>query len=201
MSSDSRWRRWGRDTFAVAGFVAALFAARSSLADHYHVPSGSMEPTVEVGDRVLVNQAAYGLRVPFTDWVAVARGAPARGDVVVLRSPDEPGVILLKRVVGLPGDRIAVIDGKVWIDGAQVALGGAGAEPVELLGGVRHRVRVGPDRRFGPVEVPAGQFLVLGDNRGNSRDGRAFGFVDRGAILGRAMGVYWRHGGFDWQAL
>src|SRR5436190_23961998 len=88
--------RWARDLFSLAGFALALFAARSTLADHYFVPSGSMIPTVEIGDRVIVNKAAYALRVPFSDLVVAQLHRPERGDVVVLRSPED-GITLLQR--------------------------------------------------------------------------------------------------------
>jgi len=135
---------------------------RATLADQYHVPSGSMEPTVQVGDRVLVSKIAYGLRVPLTERYLARFAPPACGDVVVLVSP-ESGEVLLKRVAAVAGDRVE-------------------------LGG--HEVIVPPD-----------QFLVLGDNRANSHDGRAFGLVAGRAILGRVKGVFWRHGAPAWRGL
>src|SRR5690242_21725159 len=100
----SRRSRWLREGVSIAGFALALFAARSTLADHYFVPTGSMIPTVEIGDRVLVSKMAYALRVPFSDLVVAELHHPDRGDVVVLRSP-ENGITLLKRVVAVPGDQ------------------------------------------------------------------------------------------------
>ena len=98
-----------------------VFAARSSLADHYHVPTGSMEPTVEVGDRILVNKAAYGFKVPFTQNYLTHLDVPLAGDVVVLDSPEDEKT-LLKRVVGLPGQTITVLDGNVFVDGIKLSL-------------------------------------------------------------------------------
>jgi signal peptidase I len=163
---------------AVVGAVTC--AARASFADHYRVPSGSMEPTVKVDDHILVSKMAYGLRVPLTHRWLFTYGGPSRGDVVVLDA-DQPDV-LLKRVVAVGGDLVEVRHGHVLIDGAPVAEPNANVATEDG----------GPD--FGPLRVPAGKLLVLGDNRGNSRDGRTFGWVDRSHVLGRAMAVIGRDG-------
>jgi signal peptidase I len=182
--------------------AAAIFVTRASLADHYTVPSGSMEPTVDVGDQICVNKLAYGLRVPASD-LYVARGAdPKRGDVVVLTSPAD-GVVLLKRVVALPGDEVAVIDGRPVIDGVAVPVRDEAGGVIETLGDHPHRLGLtyggGPD--LAPTRVPADRYLVLGDNRGNSRDGRSFGWVARDAILGRAAAVCLHGGTPTWSSL
>jgi signal peptidase I len=182
-------------------FVAAMLAARSALADHYTVPSGSMEPTVEVDDRIIAFKAAYGLRLPWTElWVA-GPSMPSRGDVIVLRSP-ETGDVLLKRVVAIAGDEIAVRGGRLWLDGRAVAMDGV--DPArEHLGRRPHAVRLeaGGGPELSPRRVPVGQLLVMGDNRGNSRDGRSFGFVPAEAVLGRALAVFQRDGSFRWLSL
>jgi signal peptidase I len=207
-ASGSRLRSWSRDALATLGFFLALFAARSSLADHYYVPTGSMIPTVSIGDRVVVSKLAYALRLPFTDVRLTTGGTPARGDVVVLRSPED-GTTLLKRVVAVPGDDVAVWGGRLWINGALVPTVAAPGQAVpdavyeERLGATGHAVRLtaggGPD--FGPTRVGPDQILVLGDNRGESHDGRAFGLVDRGAVLGKVLGVWMRDGRLTWHAL
>src|SRR3954452_21883725 len=110
----SRRARWLREGISIAGFALALFAARSTLADHYYVPSGSMIPSVEIGDRLIVNKLAYALRVPFSELVLAKRHGPSRGDVVVLKSP-ENGITLLKRVAAIPGDEVAVNEGRLEI--------------------------------------------------------------------------------------
>ena len=185
-------------TFAIA--MAGLLAARSSLADHYVVPSGSMEPSLMPGDRVVVDKRAYGLRIPFTLEKLGAGSSPARGDVVIVDSPRD-GERLIKRVVATAGDEVAVRGGHVYIDG--VALGEPGV-PHEHF--ADHDVALdfdrggGPD--FGPVRVPEGKLLVMGDNRGNSLDGRYFGWVDSNAVYARATRVFWRSGeGFTWKTL
>jgi signal peptidase I len=187
---------------SVAGAAAVVMVARASFADHYKVPSGSMEPTVEVGDQICVNKAAYGVRLPVTETYVVQGSAPARGDVVVLASPAD-GEVLLKRVVAVPGDVVEVRDGRVVIGGVEAPVREVDGGSVEELGGHEHALGTGygggPD--FGPTRVPEGRFLVLGDNRGNSRDGRFFGWVDRGAILGRAAAVCLRDGKPVWRPL
>jgi signal peptidase I len=174
--------RRGRSRGIVELTVIAAIAltARASFADHYHVPSGSMEPTVHVGDHIVVAKAAYGLRVPLTESWVVRYGGPARGDVVVLDSPAD-GTVLLKRVVAVAGDVVEVHDGRVRLAGRDVPEPWASM----AMGG-------GPD--FGPVRVPAGKLLVLGDNRGNSRDGREIGWVDEERVLGRAFAIVSRDG-------
>lgn len=187
-----------RTVLQLASAAAVAFTARASLADHYRVPSGSMEPTVHVGDRIVVSKAAYGLRLPLTDTYLIRYAAPARGDVVVIEPPDDEsrhatdadvlGSVLLKRVVAVEGDLVEVKDGRVHIDGREVPEARISLE----AGG-------GPD--LGPLRVPAGKVLLLGDNRGNSRDGRTFGFVDREHVLGRAVSVIARDGHFSLRAL
>jgi signal peptidase I len=191
-----------REIIPVLVAVAVVLVARSSFADHYVVPSGSMEPTVQVGDQVCVSKIAYGLRVPMSHTYVVRGSAPARGDVVVLASPTD-GEVLLKRVVAIPGDVVAIDDGHVTIDGIPAPVTEHDGGLVEEFGGRTHPLGGeyggGPD--FGPTKVPADRFLVLGDNRGNSRDGRFFGWVERDAILGRAMAVCLRTGQPVWQPL
>jgi signal peptidase I len=194
--------RWARDLVSLAGFALALFAARSTLADHYFVPTGSMIPTVEVGDRVLVNKVAYALRIPFSNTVLARVHRPERGDVVVLRSP-ENGITLLKRVVAVPGDDVAVVEGRLWINRRRVPVARESGALVEKLGHTAHPIRLTSrgGRDYGPVRLGADEYLVLGDNRGESHDGRAFGLVEERAILGKALGVWMRDGHPGWHGL
>lgn len=182
-------------------FVLLVLAARSTLADHYHVPSGSMEQALLPGDHVLVDKSAFGWRVPFTGYELVEGDRARPGDVVIFDSPADE-VRLIKRVVAVGGQHVAVRRGRVFIDGRALTVPGVPA--VERYGPKRIELRLdhggGPD--FGPVEVPVGAVLVLGDHRGNSRDGRAFGFVPEDALYGRARGVFWRTGeGPTWRPL
>jgi len=168
-----------------------------------------MNPTIVEGDRILVNKAAYGLRVPFTT-LRLTRGAdPQRGDIVIFPSPED-GIVLVKRVAGLPGDSVEMRDERLLINGvpaeyAPLADVDADAELphataalpheylAEDLGGREHAIMLLPQRRadrsFGPVTVPDGQYLMLGDSRDNSKDSRYIGFVPRDSITGRAFRV------------
>ncbi len=182
--------------------MVVILIARSSFADHYVVPSGSMLPTVELQDHVLVNKLAYGLRFPLSTRYLARFAGPARGDVVVLDAPDT-GIVLLKRIVGLPGDRVEVRGTRVLVNGAAMPLEDHGLYATETLGEKQHALDLdaggGPD--YGPTMLPEGRYLVLGDHRGDSRDGRFFGLVQRDAILGRAEGVVWRDGGPTWMGM
>jgi signal peptidase I len=157
---------------------------------------------VSIGDRLIVNKLAYSLRVPFSDVVVIRRHQPERGDVVVLRSP-ENGITLLKRVAAVPGDEVAVADGRLWINGRPVPISQEGDSLIEQLGQSAHPVRLtaggGPD--FGPARLGPDEYLMLGDNRGESHDGRAFGLVEGKAILGKALGVWMRDGHPGWHSL
>jgi len=190
-----------RELCSIALTVVVLLVARGSLADHYVVPSGSMEPTVWVGDRIVVNKAAFGWRAPASDFWLGDVSLPERGSVVVLDPPDD-GPVLLKRVVALPGDRVLVRSGQLILNGESVPVQGGPGEWVELLGkphGIDLSAGGGPD--FGPRTVPAGYLLVMGDNRGNSRDGRSFGFVKLEKLRGKAVAVYSRQGHLGWWTL
>lgn len=193
----SRWREyrsWGL-------MLALLLVTRTSFANHYTVPSGSMEPTLVPGDHVVVDMSAYGLRIPYTDTVLLARGEPARGDVVVFKSPVD-GERLIKRVVAVGGDTVSVIDGHVSINGQPLST--AQAPDVEWFGD--QRAQLGLEAGGGPdvhdMTLPAGQVLVMGDHRGRSFDGRYFGLVPARALYARAVGIYWRSGqGPVWKRL
>src|SRR5439155_23127143 len=163
----SRKARWIREGISIVGFALALFAARSVLADHYYVPTGSMIPSVEIGDRLIVNKLAYALRVPFSDLVLAKHHGPERGDVVVLRSP-ENGSTLLKRVAAIPGDEVAVVAGRLMINGDAIRIDKQGKGLMEWLGHGAHPVRLTPDGGpdYGPVRLGPEEYLMLGDNRG-----------------------------------
>ena len=194
---------WAKPLLLVIGVILPF---RSVIADWNVVPSGSMKPTIVEGDRILVDKLAYDLRVPFTLARLAHWADPQRGDIVVLFAPDS-GTRLVKRVVALPGDRIAVRDGGLIVNGERLPYQPAGEAAyaaldaleqashrfaLEQLGGTRHPVmfwRSATHQTFGPVAVSAGQYFVMGDNRDNSRDSRVFGFVDRAEIVGRATRV------------
>ena len=197
--SIAAWLR--REALPLLVLLLLLGTARASFANHYQVPSGSMQPTLQPGDRVAVDMSAYGLRVPFTRHVLVQRGVPSRGDVAVFNSPAD-GVRLIKRVVAVAGDHVRLRDGRLTINDVPLALDDGA--PVEDYGTRLARLDLadggGPD--IPGVVVPPGHVLVLGDHRGRSADGRWFGFVEADALYGRAVAVYWRRGeGPGWQRL
>ena len=192
---------WRSEWVSLAMMVLLLTVARSSFANHYQVPSGSMEPTLMPGDRVAVNMMAYGVRVPFTDIELIDRGEPRPGDVVVFKSPAD-GTRLIKRVVAVGGDTVALVDGRLWIDGQP--LQDANATDIEHFGArdVHLNLRDGGGPDIATATIPAGMALVLGDHRGNSADGRFFGLVPMASLYGKAAAVYYRSGeGFGWTRL
>jgi signal peptidase I len=198
----SRRRRLAPELVGAAVVASLVLCARASLADHYTVPSGSMRPTVHIGDRIAVDKTAYGLRVPALGWVLSSPAYPERGDVVVLRSPED-GRVLLKRVVAVAGDRVEVREGDVLLDGLSTRVTGGGGAPQERFGERTHDLSLvhGGGVDLGPTRVPDGMLLVMGDDRGGSHDGRRFGFVSRQALLGRAVAVFERHGSWRWLVL
>jgi signal peptidase I len=181
--------------------LVLLTIARTSFANHYTVPSGSMEYTLMPGDRVLVDMSAYGLRVPFTDITLMERDQPQRGDIALLKSPAD-GTRLIKRVVAVGGDRVSLIDGHLSINGEAMAT--AMAPDVELFG--QRHARLNLDQGGGPdvldAVIPKGQVLLMGDHRGNSLDGRYFGLLPAKSLYARATRVFWRSSeGLVWKYL
>jgi len=198
-------------------FWAALIALaiRSFVVEPFKIPSGSMIPTLLVGDYVLVNKFAYGVRLPITGALLFGGSAPARGDVIVFRWPDDPSQDYIKRVIGLPGDRIQIIDRRLWLNGQLIdhidegeyvfpaAEPGGPAVAERLLErnpeGAEYTVLqakgavAGPADRRGPWLVPEGHYFMMGDNRDNSRDSRLWQnpFVSPEQIKGKAFMIHW----------
>ena len=183
----------------LVALILLVLAGRSSLADHYLVPSGSMEETLQVGDRVVVDKTAHGLRLPFTMIKLSAGETVARGEVAIFDSPKN-GVRLIKRIVAIGGDKVSIRNGQLIVNGISLA-----EEPaLELFGSRVAQLNLrdggGPDLYI--ESVPNGMLLAVGDHRGNSLDGRMFGLVAEEEIYGRAIAVYYRSGeGFVWKSL
>jgi signal peptidase I len=194
--------RWLRSELPQLLLMLLLFAAaRDSFANHYYVPSGSMEHTLEIGDRVAVDMRAYGVRLPFTDVQLLATGKPERGDIAVFDSPED-GERLIKRVAAVAGDEVELVDGRLSING--VPRESIDDPDTELFRNHRATLNLvyggGPD--IHRLTIPAGQVLMLGDARGNSHDGRFFGLVPASELYGRAVAVYYRRGeGLGWIGL
>lgn len=196
--SRKSWLR--KEIPSIAMIIIGVFAVRSSLADHYFVPSGSMEFTLLPGDRVLVNKAAYGLRVPFTTIELLHGAAVQRGDIVIFDSPLD-GTRLIKRIVGTGGDIITLRGGHLSVNGRSLASGVGATESFgERLAALNLQDGGGPD--LVDREIPQGMLLAIGDHRGSSLDGRYFGLIEEDAVYGKAFAVYRRRDeGFVWRAL
>jgi signal peptidase I len=202
---------YGKSFFPVLAIVLVL---RSFLVEPFQIPSGSMKPTLEVGDFILVNKFAYGIRLPVLDTKVIEVGDPQRGDVMVFRYPSDPNINYIKRVVGLAGDRIAYSsDKRLTINGEPVAQQLIGDEPGSLgsaklynekLGEAEHQIRkemqryrVEPGREW---VVPQGHYFMMGDNRDNSNDSRYWndpaipkpllGMVPDQNIVGKAFAIW-----------
>lgn len=189
-------------------FFGLMLVFRSAVADWMVVPSGSMNPTIVEGDRILVDKAAYGWRIPFTTVRLTHGDDPQRGDIAIFPSPED-GTTLVKRVVGLPGDSVEMRGEELLINGiktsyaptedaADAELPAATREQehryfTEQLGDRPHAIMLltgrAVPRSFGPVRVPEARYLVLGDSRDNSKDSRYIGFVPRDSFVGRAHHV------------
>jgi len=218
---------YARSFFPIFLFVLLL---RAFVVEPFRIPSGSMMPTLLVGDFILVNKFAYGLRMPVTKTRLVEIGEPRRGDVVVFRYPKNPKLDYIKRLIGVPGDRIAYRNKTLYVNGKvmpQKRIGtydavGSGKrmqgawELRENLDGVEHSILVNPRvPDFGPgcqvladgeVTVPEGHYFVMGDNRDNSNDSRCWGFVPERNLVGKAFMIWLsfdpnRPGIFDWSRI
>ncbi|MGR8935413.1 MAG: signal peptidase I [Gammaproteobacteria bacterium] len=200
---------YARSFFPIILIVLIL---RSFLVEPFRIPSGSMMPTLLIGDFILVNKFTYGIRLPVLNTKIIGLNTPKRGDIVVFRFPKDPSVDYIKRVVGLPGDRIAYYNKQLYINGKpmkQISLGryrgvGQGANmtgserKLENLDGVEHSILINDEvlSREGVYIVPQGQYFVMGDNRDNSNDSRYWGTVPEGNLVGKAFFIWMN---WDWQ--
>ena len=171
-------------------FVVLLFSFRSSVADWYYVPTGSMEPTIYVGDRVIVDKSAYTLEIPFTDVVLAKTGAVNRGDIVIINS-HAADTRLIKRVVAVEGDTVRLEENRLSINGEKASVEAKGSSLFleNILGHTRTialNPLPSPAKSFNSVTVPKGHVLALGDNRNNSVDSRYYGFIPVEEIQGKA---------------
>ena len=177
--------------YAEAILVALVLALliRTFVVQAFKIPSGSMEPTLEIGDHILVNKFLYGVKIPFTDLSFWAWEQPQRGDVVVFTYPLEPEKDFIKRVIAVGGDTVRMVNKKLYINGAEAYDPHAVYKEGTLLpgGGGDAQKR----DNFGPITVPPGKLFVLGDNRDRSLDSRFWGFVPLGEVKGKAFIIYW----------
>lgn len=195
------WVEYPKAFFPVLFVVLVL---RSFLFEPFKIPSGSMIPTLDVGDYILVNKYAYGLRLPVLGTEIVPIGLPQRGDILVFRYPENPRINYIKRVIGVPGDIIRYENKQLYVNGEKVPVELVAQIPpgipqiriyTEQLGDaeyrIQHELRRPPDGS-GTWLVGEGQYFTLGDNRDNSRDSRYWNFVPENHIVGKAVAV-WMH--------
>ena len=212
------WIEYCKSFFPV---ILAVLLLRSFLVEPFRIPSGSMIPTLLVGDFILVNKYTYGLRLPVLNRKIVEIGVPERGDIVVFRFPKDPSVDYIKRVVGIPGDTIGYFDKVVYVNGkpaGQVPAGiyigkGSGvnmsgaSRRTEQLGELQHDILVMPRTPGleGEYIVREGEYFVMGDNRDNSNDSRYWGAVPEKNLVGKAFRVWMNwdtaNGGVDFDRI
>ncbi len=194
---------------SLALIVFVVFAFKSSFIANYTVPTGSMKPTIEPGDKLIVNKMSYNFRVPFTKISLYEFGKPQRGQVIVFECPYDPSITFVKRLVGLPGDDIEVENGLIKINGTPLELSikneselsdiiSSGGLYYEVLGDKNHIVRRVPRFPKVPyvhVKVPENSYFAMGDNRDESADSRSWGFVPAENIWGEAKFIYFS---FEW---
>lgn len=164
--------------------VLVALVVRASVVEAFWVPSGSMLPTIQIGDHLFVNKLAYGMHLPFVAQELVEWSPLHRGDVIVFTSPIDRKIDLIKRVIAVAGDTVEVRDKRLFINGEEIP------DPHATFTDKHVRDSV-PRDRFGPVTVPPGKFFVMGDNRDQSYDGRYWGFADERDVKGQATFVYW----------
>ena len=209
---------YARSFFPIFLIVLVL---RSFLVEPFRIPSGSMMPTLLIGDFILVNKFIYGIRLPVIDKKIIEISEPQRGDIVVFRFPEDPSIPFIKRVVGLPGDRIGYYNKRLHINGEPIPLqqvgvyvgSGSGARhtgaPVlrEALDNVEYDILIRPGQRSieGEWTVPPDNYFVMGDNRDNSRDSRFWRYVPDENLIGKAFFIWmswdWAGGGVNWNRI
>jgi signal peptidase I len=165
--------------------ILALFI-RTFVVQAFKIPSGSMKPTLLVGDHILVNKFIYGVKVPFSNITLIPLKDPKRGDIVVFKFPEDPKKDFIKRVIAVAGDTVQIRNKKVYInDKPMEDPYGSHLDPHLIPGGAR------PRDNLGPVTVPPNSLFVMGDNRDHSYDSRFWGFVNQSAVKGKAFIIYW----------
>lgn len=201
------WREW-RGFFL---FLAIMIFFRVAIADWNHVPSGSMRPNLIEGDRIWVNKLAYDIKVPYTSIVLKKMSDPQRGDIVVFFAPNQDRTRMVKRLIGLPGDTLSISNNVLTINGERlnyesIDLDSTEQVDIDLALGFRHLTESLPGhphtmmvrsngriprelRNLSQITVPEGHYLMLGDNRDQSRDSRVWGFVPHERIIGRSSTV------------
>jgi len=194
---------YSRSLFPV---ILAVLVLRSFVVEPFRIPSNSMMPTLLTGDFILVNKFSYGVRLPVLNSKIIDVGEPKRGDVMVFRYPKNPSIDYIKRVIGLPGDKVAYYSKQLFVNGepvkqkakgtytgigSGVSMSGA-KKYLEQLSGMEHEILIDESRGTmeGEFIVPEGQYFVMGDNRDNSNDSRYWGFVPEENLVGKAFMIW-----------
>jgi signal peptidase I len=166
--------------------IVIAFFIRTFVIQAYKIPSGSMKPTLLIGDHILVSKFNYGIKLPFIRSTLIPIGAPKRGDILVFIYPEDRSKDFIKRLIGVPGDTIEIRDKKIILNGQPISdTHGVHSDSLIIPGAVQ------PRDNLGPVRVPEGSLFVMGDNRDESYDSRFWGFVDMKDVLGKALIIYW----------
>jgi len=173
-------------TEAILIALVLAFFIRTFVVQAFKIPSGSMLPTLQIGDHLLVNKFIYGIKIPFSGKTLIPISSPDRGDVIVFKFPKDPSIDYIKRVIAIPGDKLEIKNKEVFINGKKVDDPHAFLSDNQILSG-----SVSPRDNLGPIMIPEGKVFVMGDNRDNSYDSRFWGYVDEKAILGQAFLLYW----------
>ncbi len=194
----SKFKSFLKNNVGLFSFIVLMVFFRSAVADWYTIPSGSMQPTLEIGDRVVVDKMAYDFKVPLTNISLKKMGEPERGDIIVFESVAADNR-LIKRVVGLPGDKLSMTNEILTLNGKPISYNNTNISPnnahnnylIENLTGLKHLIKHDKNKvaqlaNFNTVVVPKDHYLVLGDNRRNSADSRVYGFVPRKELKGKA---------------
>ena len=183
LSKRSRFRENAEAIFIA--IVIALFI-RTFVVQAFKIPSGSMKPTLQIGDHILVNKFSYGVKIPYLNTVLLPMGDPQRSDIVVFKYPLDPKKDFIKRVIGVPGDVVEIRDKAIYVNRKRLDHDvGVYSDPNTIAGNLR------PRDNLGPITVPKGALFVMGDNRDESFDSRFWGFVPLRDVSGKAFIIYW----------
>jgi signal peptidase I len=169
----------------VIAIILALFI-RTFIVQAFKIPSGSMQPTLAIGDHILVNKFIYGVKVPYIGKTIIPVKKPKHNDIIVFKYPEDPDKDFIKRLIGEPGDTVEVKNKQVYVNNMPVPNDMGVHTDSHVISG-----RMNPRDNFGPVTVPPQSYFVMGDNRDNSYDSRFWGFVNEKAIKGKAFIIYW----------
>lgn len=178
--------KWIEYAEAIIIAVLVAFFIRTFVVQAFKIPSGSMKPTLQIGDHLLVNKFIYGVKIPFVRKTLIPIGEPQRGDVIVFIYPEDRSKDFIKRVIGIPGDTIEIRNKKIYLNGLPYNdTHGIYSDDFIIPGSIQ------PRDNFGPFKVPKDTLFTMGDNRDQSYDSRFWGAVEMKDVLGKAMIIYW----------